>query len=188
MKLDMEERLLGAFSELLLADTDIAGVVGDRVWWYGDASHRATYPCILLNLPDATVSGIMELGWYEMHLQILASVYQPDDKSLSTLRALEGMIRGFCQQTDLPSQLTGTTYARKWTHPLTVVDARIENDVADEQGQQGQIYAGTTLVVVCAPHNADAIRPSPTEGTTETGSGAGGDEPIENTQPTNTGD
>lgn len=179
MKLDMEERLLGAFSELLLADSDIAAAVGDRVWWFGDASHRAAYPCILLNLPDATVSGIMELGWYEMHLQLLASVYQPDDKNLAALRSLEGMIRGFCQQTDLPAQLTATQYATNPDHPLTVVDARIENDVADDQGQQGQIYAGTTLVVVCAPHNAGAAAAT---------AGDGGAAPIENTQPTNTGD
>ena len=160
-KLDMEERLRGAFTELIAADGDFAELVGTRIWMFGDASHKATYPCILFNTPDSAPSGLMEMGWYEIHLQILGAVFRPDDKDLSTLRTLEGLIRGFCQQADLPAQLTGTMYARRWSHPLTVVDARIENDVAEEDGSQSQIYSGTTLAVVCAPFNENEVRPQP---------------------------
>lgn len=180
VRLDMEERIFRAFRELLEADTDIYRIAGERVWMYGDASHKAEYPCVLVNIPASTVSGMMELGWYEIHVQLLAAVYRPDDKDLSFLRELEGYIRGFCQQTNLPALLTATRAATRASTQLTVVDARIENDVPDEEGQQTQIYAGTSLMVTCAPYNEN-VRPSPSpsgSGNSGAADGGGGGNPA----------
>ncbi len=154
MKLDIGNRLLLAFRELLTADQDIAALVGQRVWWYGDETHRAAYPCILVNIPASAPSGIAELGWEEVHLQLLASTYRPDDKGLETLRALVGLLRGFVRRRNLPAELTATTAAKTAESALTVVDARYENDVEQEEGHSTQIYAGITIQVTCAPHNA----------------------------------
>ena len=56
--------------------------------------------------------------------------------------------------------------------------------IQDEEGDAGQIYSGVTLAVVCAPFNANIIRPVPMDagGDSSSASGSASDSATESAQ------
>ena len=159
MILDVQRRLELAFRELCLADPDIASFAGERIYTYGDQSHKAAYPCVLFNTVDANPSGDWRTGWYTVHFQLLGATYRPDDKDKAVMRQLVGALLGLCQRTDLAEALSSTRSARTPATAIHVENVAYENDVQDEDGQNGQIYSGVCVAVLCAPHTPDPLSP-----------------------------
>lgn len=151
MILDVQRRLEAAFAELLRSDPDVEELAEGRVWTLGDASHRAAYPCVVLNTVSHFPAGKTETGWYEFRFQLLGSTFRSDDKSKAVMRALVGALTAVAQRTTLCADLNATDSAVSANSALTVAHVRIDGGVQDEDGDAGQIYSGLTLAVVCAP-------------------------------------
>lgn len=157
MILDVQRRLEAAFAEVLRADADVAAIASDRIWVFGDATHKSAFPCVLLNTVSHIPAGKAETGWYDFRIQLLGSTFRADDRNKSVMRSLVGALWAVAQRTTLRSDLNYTASATAEASALTVADVRIDGGVQDEDGDTGQIYSGLTLAVVCAPHT----RPRP---------------------------
>jgi len=151
--IDIESRLELATLELLKALvilTDLTTVA--RVVIYRDTSQPAAYPSAAISVITAPQFGD-RTGWYLCGLQLSAFTYRENDKSRAVLKQIAGALRGWAQQTDLPTQYNATTSAKATATALDVRDVTLDGNSFDNSADKIQEYV-VPLAVLCRPTQA----------------------------------
>lgn len=151
--IDIERRLELATKELLQACTLVtAYVTAAGVRLRSDSSSAVDYPCVLIQVLNTMEFG-NQTGWYQCTLQVAAQTYRNNDKSRATLKQILGALRGWAQQTTLPTQYNATTSAKTAATALDVRDAWLDGPSFDP-GEDKINELVLPLAVLCRPTQA----------------------------------
>lgn len=152
--IDIERRLELATRELLQALAILTNLTTSaRVVIRGDTSHDVDYPAAGIEVLNA-MQMERRTGWYLCGLQLSAMTYRKDDASRAVLKQILGALRGFAQQTDLPTQYNATAIAKATATALDVREAWLDGQSFDESEDKIQRMI-LPVAVLCRPTQAE---------------------------------
>lgn len=152
-RIDIENRIELAAIELLKALTGLVALTGaTRIYARNDTSHAAGYPAAAVQALAFAEYG-NRTGWYRGALQVSAQTYRDDDKSKAVMKQILGELRGWAQQTDLPTQFNATTSAKTAATALDVRDAWLDGGSFDaSEGNVNEMVLSVGML--CRPTQA----------------------------------
>jgi hypothetical protein len=152
-RIDIENRVELATQELVKAAAGvIALVTAARVYVQRDTSHAVDYPCVTIQAIGFHEFGLWT-GWYKGGVQLAAMTYRKDDLSQSVLKTVAGELRGWAQQTDLPTQYNATAIAKATATALDVRDVRLDGMAFDNTEENIQEFI-VPVAILCRPTQA----------------------------------
>ena len=148
MNLDVKNRIIKAFIELVASIPAVVSIAGTRIYKSGDASHKAEYPSVTVDVPSCFPFDARQ-GWYRATVNLVSNVHAMDDKPLDVRDQLQGLLVGIVQNGRIELDLNATATARTDATALTVVEAEMVDLFEEDEGNVRS--AGVSVYVTARP-------------------------------------